>query len=124
MTTQPPDKSVSKISVDASPEFKKAIRALKKRYRNIREDIAPTLIQIEAGQLPGDQISGTGFVVYKVRVRNRDLKKGKSAGYRIIYQVESQNSVLLVDIYAKSDQTDISIESIRKIIAAISQSDS
>lgn len=127
MPTEPPDKSirkVSKMSLDASPEFKKAVRTLKKKYRSIGKDIAPVLMQIETGQLPGEQITGTGFVVYKVRVKNRDIKKGKSAGYRIIYQVESHNSVVLITIYAKSDQTDISNKAVKKIIAAISQSDS
>lgn len=123
MTTQPPDKSMGQMSVDTSPEFKRNIRTLKKRYRNIGKDIRPILEQIQAGQLPGDQITGTSFVVYKVRVRNRDIHKGKSAGYRIIYQAESQNSVILIAIYAKSDRADMSIRSIKKIIAEISKTD-
>lgn len=123
MTTQPPDKPIDQVSVGTSLEFQRNIRTLKKRYRNIGKDIRPTLEQIQAGQLPGDQITGISFVVYKVRARNQDIQKGKSAGYRIIYQVESQDSVILIAIYSKSDRADMSIQAIKKIIAEISKAD-
>lgn len=55
--------------------------------------------------------------VYKVRIRNSNIQKGKSAGYRMIYQVESSTSVLLLTIYAKSDREDISVNEILDILA-------
>lgn len=119
--TRQSDQPTGRIFVSASLEFEKDVRTLKKRYRNLEEDIRPVIEQIESGQLMGDQISGTGFVVYKVRVKNRDIKKGKSAGYRVIYQLESQDSVALLRIYSKSDTDDISIQSIQKIINEISE---
>jgi mRNA-degrading endonuclease RelE of RelBE toxin-antitoxin system len=51
----------------------------------------------------------------KVRVKNRDIQKGKSAGYRLIYQVESPTSVLLLTIYSKSDRSDITAAELRSI---------
>ena len=115
--TPPLDKSTESVIVATSPEFLKDIQTLKKRYRSIRKDIRPILEQIQKGQLLGKRIAGTGFVVYKVRVRNRDIKKGKSAGYRIIYQLESQNSVVLLRIYSKSDIDSVSSQSISEVIA-------
>jgi mRNA-degrading endonuclease RelE of RelBE toxin-antitoxin system len=51
-----------------------------------------------------------------VRVRNSNIKKGKSAGYRLIYQVESLTSILLLIIYSKSDREDISANEIQDIL--------
>jgi mRNA-degrading endonuclease RelE of RelBE toxin-antitoxin system len=55
--------------------------------------------------------------VYKARARNSDIQKGKSAGYRIIYQIKTPVRVVLVTIYSKLDQADISAEQIRRIVA-------
>jgi mRNA-degrading endonuclease RelE of RelBE toxin-antitoxin system len=55
---------------------------------------------------------------YKVRIKNSNAKKGKSGGYRIIYYLKSQNNILLITLYSKSDRTDIAIETIVDIIAA------
>jgi len=103
--------------VEFTPEFKRNLRALSKKYRHIRSDVQPVLEQIQAGEFVGDQIPGTRYTVFKVRVRNRDIRKGKSAGYRLIYQVKSPKLVVLVTIYSKLDQADISAEQIRRILA-------
>ena len=64
----------------------------------------------------GDQIPGTGYTVFKVRLKNSDIQKGKSSGYRVIYQLKDNSCVLMLVIYAKSDQTDIAVQQIRDII--------
>ncbi len=120
MTPQPSDKSNGKLTVDASPEFKKQLRVLKKRYRSIGKDIEPVLRRIQSGELLGDQIAGTDFTVYKIRVKNSDINKGKSAGYRIIYQVESEERVALIAIYSKSDKNSISTQLIKDTISGMS----
>lgn len=89
---------------------------MSKKYHHIRSDIQPVLDAIGAGDFIGDRIAGTEYVVFKVRVRNRDIEKGKSSGYRIIYQVKTPKSALLLTIYSKLDQGDISAGQIRKII--------
>ena len=58
------------IQVEASPTFNRNLRALAKKYRSIRCDIQPVIEQLEQGELPGDQISGIGHTVFKLRVRN------------------------------------------------------
>jgi mRNA-degrading endonuclease RelE of RelBE toxin-antitoxin system len=60
---------------------------------------------------------GEDYVMLKVRVKNRDIQKGKSAGYRLIYQVESTTSVLLLTIYSKSDHSDITAAELCSIAA-------
>lgn len=56
-------------------------------------------------------------MVYKVRIRNSNIQKAKSAGYRLIYQVESLTSILLLTIYSKSDREDITANEIIDILA-------
>jgi mRNA-degrading endonuclease RelE of RelBE toxin-antitoxin system len=107
------------VKIDLTPEFQRNLRNLAKRYRSIRSDIQLVIQDLETGNFVGDRITGVGedYDVLKVRVRNRDIQKGKSAGYRLIYQVESLTSVLLLSIYSKSDQADIATQEIWKILA-------
>jgi mRNA-degrading endonuclease RelE of RelBE toxin-antitoxin system len=108
-----------KISPDVefTPEFKRNLRSLAKKYRHIRSDIQPVINQIREGDFIGDQIPKTGdYIVFKVRVRNRDIHKGKSAGYRLIYFVRTEVRVILITIYSKTEQSDISPEQIRRIL--------
>jgi mRNA-degrading endonuclease RelE of RelBE toxin-antitoxin system len=107
----------SRVSVAFTPEFKRNLRALSKKYRHIRSDVQPLIEQLETGEFVGDRISGTTYVVFKARVRNRDIRKGKSSGYRLIYQVQSPQSVVLITIYSKLDQGDISPKQIRQTLA-------
>jgi mRNA-degrading endonuclease RelE of RelBE toxin-antitoxin system len=107
------------VNIDLTPEYKQNLRKLSKRFRNIRSDVQPIIEQLQQGDIVGDRITGITeeYFVYKVRVRNSNIQKGKSAGYRLIYQVESSTSILLLTIYSKSDQTDIGANEILDIIA-------
>jgi mRNA-degrading endonuclease RelE of RelBE toxin-antitoxin system len=51
-----------------------------------------------------------------VRVKNSDVTRGKSGGYRIIYYLQTERERLLVAIYSKSDQGDIPHEILLEII--------
>lgn len=96
--------------------FKRRLKKLAKRYRQISTDIQPILNQLQQGQLIGNQISGVSQVVFKARAKNSDIPTGKSGGYRIIYQVFSGEIILLLIIYAKSDQVNITVSEIEQII--------
>jgi mRNA-degrading endonuclease RelE of RelBE toxin-antitoxin system len=45
-------------------------------------------------------------------VRNSDIAKGKSAGYRIIYYVQLKDKIVLITMYSKSERSDIATEEI------------
>jgi mRNA-degrading endonuclease RelE of RelBE toxin-antitoxin system len=109
------------IFVRFADEFENNLYSLSKRYRSIRKDIQIVLEQIETGNFVGDRIAGLGedYIVIKVRVKNSNIQKGKSAGYRLVYQVESPVSVLLLTIYSKSDRDDISPNEIFNILSSI-----
>ena len=97
-------------------EFKRNLRQLAKKYRRIQADIQPILSGLQAGQLLGDHIPSTFVEIYKVRVRNSDSAKGKSGGYRIIYQKTQENKIILITIYSKTEQSDISPQEIQAIV--------
>lgn len=109
------------VQIDLSPEYKQNLRDLSKKYRNIRSDTQAVIEQLQAGNFIGDRIPGIGedYFVYKLRVKNSNIQKGKRAGYRLIYQVESPTSVLLLTIYSKSDREDISPNEILSILADV-----
>ncbi len=107
------------VSISFSHEFEEELYRLSKRFRNIRSDVQPLIEQLQEGNILGDRIGSVGeeYVVYKLRVRNSNIKKGKSAGYRLIYQIESPTNLLLLTIYSKSDREDITANEIRDIVA-------
>lgn len=109
------------IQVEVSSTFSRNLHALAKKYRSIRNDIEPVIEQLEQGELPGDQIPGVGYTVFKLRVRNSDTQKGKSGGYRLIYYVKTATGIILLTIYAKSEQVDIGVDDLRSIIAEYEQ---
>jgi len=103
--------------VEFTPEFKRSLRSLAKKYRHIRSDVQPVIDQIREGDFIGDQIPKTNdHTIFKVRVRNRDIRKGKSAGYRLIYYVKTGKKVILITIYSKTEQSDITPSQIRRIL--------
>jgi len=109
------------IQVEASPTFNRNLRALAKKYRSIQNDIQPIIEQLEQGELPGDQIPGVGYAVFKLRVRNSDIPKGKSSGYRLIYYVKTATGIILLTVYIKSEQVDIAAKDVQSIIAEYDQ---
>lgn len=108
--------SDSVVEVRFGKSFKRRLKDLSKRYRQIQKDIQPIITELEQGSFVGDQITGTDHTVFKVRARNSDIPTGKSGGYRLIYQLVSPECVLLLLIYAKSDQADVLLEEIESAI--------
>ncbi|MCH8318467.1 MAG: type II toxin-antitoxin system RelE/ParE family toxin [Bacteroidetes bacterium] len=110
------NKKTIRKSLQYSPEFKRNLRLLAKKYRSIQSDVDPIIDQLEKGKVLGNKIPGVKFTVYKLRVKNSNIQKGKSSGYRIIYYLKSLENIILITIYSKLDQSDISPKQIRTII--------
>ena len=116
-----PDSPKPTVQVFFTPEFKRNVRALAKKYHHIQSDIQPFIEKIQRGELIGDKVQGTGYTIFKVRIRNSDVKRGKSGGYRAIYYLKTTTAIILVTIYSKTEQSDISAAKIRKILAEFSE---
>lgn len=109
------------VEILFSDNFKSRLRTLAKRYRCIRSDLQPLLDELQTGNFPGDRLTKTGSTIFKVRLKNSDIPKGKSGGYRVIYQLRGNTCVLLIVIYFKSDQEDFPVDQIREIITAFDE---
>jgi mRNA-degrading endonuclease RelE of RelBE toxin-antitoxin system len=111
-----PNDPSSPVQVGFTPEFKRNLRKLAKKYRHIKSDLQPILDQLATGTKPGDQIPQVRYEVFKVRAKNSDTSKGKSGGYRLIYYVKGASEVILVTVYSKTEQADVAPAEIRQII--------
>lgn len=107
---------MSAIQVYYTSEFKRNVRQLAKKYRHIREDLQVLIEQFLTGETPGEQIQQVGHTVFKVRVNNSDINKGKRAGYRVIYYLQTAQAIILITVYSKTEQGDISPDSVRRLI--------
>jgi len=104
------------IQIVFTPELKRNLRALAKKYRHVRSDVKPVIEQLQSGEIIGDQVPRTRYTIFKVRIRNSDIQKGKRSGYRLIYHLKKPTNIILVTIYSKLDQADVSAEQIRRIL--------
>lgn len=104
------------MSIEVTPTFARKVRTLLKRYRSLRQDLQPILDQLAQGERPGDRLQGLSLNIFKVRIKNSDIGKGKSAGYRLIYYAELAERIVLLTIYSKSDRTDIGSQEILEIL--------
>jgi hypothetical protein len=54
------------INVILLPAFVSDLKRLVKKYRNARKDVDLLVEQLQNGEVPGGQIPGVGYAVYKV----------------------------------------------------------
>ena len=97
-----------------SDEFKKNTKTLQKKYRNIKQDIELLAKELLCNPFLGTELSNN---IYKIRIKNSDNNKGKSAGYRIItYVVDKDSKIFLISIYSKSEQDNILDVEIKELV--------
>ena len=113
----------SKNTIQFTLEFKRNLRNLSKKYRHIRDDVEPVISELQKGHLLGNRVPGIGHAIYKVRVPNRDRSKGKSGGYRIIYYLKTVVEIVLITIYSKTEQADVSAARVRDIVNAFQKNE-
>lgn len=59
--------NIPDVTVDLTPECKRNLRKLSKKYRKIRLDIQPIIEQLQAGNFLGERIAGLGeeYIILK-----------------------------------------------------------
>jgi mRNA-degrading endonuclease RelE of RelBE toxin-antitoxin system len=97
--------------------FQRSIKALKKRFPKIKEDVELALTQLEQTPTLGVIIPG-GYETRKLRVRNSNLTKGKSSGYRLIYYLQNEPEPILYPLllYVKSDKADVTAQELKQLL--------
>lgn len=103
--------------VDIGKTFNRQLRRLARKYPSIADTVDQLIAQLETDVRPGAKLTGIGYEAYKVRLPNRSARRGKSGGFRVIYQEKSGRLVLLLLIYSKTERADIPATLIRSVIA-------
>jgi mRNA-degrading endonuclease RelE of RelBE toxin-antitoxin system len=106
-------------TVRISAPFQKNLDRLARKYPKVIDVVALLIAELQNDQRPGDKIPGVGYDVYKVRLSNPSAMRGKSGGFRVIYYVQVEDSLILLTIYSKTEQTDISPEDIQAVLKSI-----
>ena len=100
-----------------STRFLKDSKKLKKKFPTIDQDLLDLVNEIEKGKKIGDKLTNIdGLPIYKDRIQNSAVKKGKSGGFRVIYYLEINNIAYFITIYSKSDQQNIKSKEIISIL--------
>jgi mRNA-degrading endonuclease RelE of RelBE toxin-antitoxin system len=96
-----PNEPAEQMHIEYTPEFKRNLRALAKKYRHIRSDVQPVIDKLEVGEIVGVQVPRTPYTIFKVRVRNSDIQKGKRSGYRMNNKI---NKEVLLKIFQNGNK--------------------
>ncbi|HFQ60693.1 MAG TPA: hypothetical protein ENK39_00140 [Epsilonproteobacteria bacterium] len=96
-----------------SGTFKKSAKKLSKHYKSFKKDLNLFITSLNDNPNQGTKLAQG---LYKVRIKNSDNNKGKSAGYRIITYSIIEDEIFLVDIYSKSEMENISDVAIDMIV--------
>jgi len=92
-------------NIKVSPNFKKAFKSLRKRYKSIDSDLFKLIESLTETPKQGVVLKNS---CYKIRLAISSKNKGKSGGARVItYVLATQERVILLDIYDKSDRESI-----------------
>lgn len=102
--------------VESTSRFDRESRRLIRKFRSLRNELDLLKSQLQQGNRPGDRLTGIGYEAYKVRLPNRSARRGKSGGFRAIYQERSGRLVLLLLIYSKTERADIPDDVIIRVI--------
>ena len=104
-----------KYTVIEQALYKKAVKKLSKNYKNIETDIKNFLQSINTKDDLGIELKSN---IFKVRIKNSDKNKGKSAGYRLIsYLTVINNELHLLYIYDKSSLANVTEKEIDELIS-------
>ena len=87
-----------------TPEFKREVKRLSRKYRKVFDDIERLVDDLETGHLHNAiRLQGVGGApVFRIRRANSSDNSGKSKGFRIIY-FEAPESIYLLDICVRKD---------------------
>lgn len=112
-----------KVQSDASKSFGKDVKRLAKRFPNIKRDLQEFYSAIEENyreRCTATPVPKVRHSVWKYRCRSTDQKREQRGGYRIICCVDSSRFLIYpIAIYAKSDQSNITVPEIDTLVKAL-----
>ena len=106
------------MRVVTGSEFERMVNRLRRRFRLIDSDIRLLAAELEVGRRPKDERLQNmgGMRVFKARLRNTSAGRGTSGGFRVIYRVMDDGTIiLLLLIWSKTDISDVPDSEIRRV---------
>ena len=98
------------FKVVLSVGFKKELKQIAKKHRQILSDINSLIEDLSKNPIIGTDL---GKNIYKIRLSITGTSKGKSGGARVItYLKIVANTVILAEIYLKSDYDTVDVDSV------------
>ena len=85
--------------VQLTETFQKSIKALKKKYPHVKDDLLANVKALEEDPFAGDPIPGWNKEIWKVRVASSDVKKGKRGGYRVAHATSGEVALENIHLY-------------------------
>ncbi len=108
--------------VHLTETFQKSIKALKKKYPHVKDDLLSKIKALEEDPSTGDSIPSWNKEVWKVRVASSDVKKGKRGGYRLIYFWKAgEMKIYLLVVYFKGEKAEITKKEIETLLKKLNQ---
>ena len=106
-----------KYNVVTIPPFDRQVKRLAKKYPSLKAEYAALIEVLEENPKKGTSLGSSCF---KIRLALASKRRGKSGGARIIthFYVEEE-TVFLIAIYDKSEQSDISDKELKELLAEI-----
>lgn len=107
------------FDVIATEPFERKLKKLSKKHKSLKTDLISLVHKLAENPTIGTPL---GKECYKIRVAITSKGKGKSGGARIITYVRIlKESVFLLDIYDKSEQSSISDKELKLIIQLLAE---
>ncbi len=108
---------MSKFHIKLTDPFKRDLKQLAKKYVSIINDVENLFTELAENPTLGTPL---GKDCFKIRLAISSKSKGKSGGSRVITYVHISNEeVLLLSIYDKSEKADITAKELNAILKSL-----
>lgn len=101
------------LKLIATSEFKKSVKKLAKRYKQISKDLKTLEKELTEEPTTGIDLGNNCF---KIRLANSSVSTGKSGGFRVIYFFKQTENIYLLEMFSKSDLDNIEEKRLIEIV--------
>ena len=106
-----------KYNVLSIPPFDRQLKRLAKKYHSLKAEYKALVEELEKNPEKGIPMGNNCF---KIRLAIASKGRGKSGGARVITHIYIENeTVFLLSIYDKSEQTEISDKELKELLLEI-----
>lgn len=101
--------------IEYSDNFLQEAKKLSKKYKRLKNDLEEAVDEIETRKELGTSL---GYGLYKKRVPNSSIPTGKSGGFRVIIYQKTDDKIVLISIYSKTQKETLSDEELKAVLKA------